>query len=113
MEYGTYYDGDRMALSFRSGRLAVTPRLVLEPSLSINWIDLPFGSFTTQLYRVRASYSFSPRMFVASLLQYNSTNDTVSTNLRLRWEYIPGSELFVVYTMSVRPIRFAAGSQTS
>jgi hypothetical protein len=37
-------------------------------------------------------------MFVAGLLQYNSSTNTMSTNLRLRWEYVAGSELFVVYT---------------
>ena len=37
-------------------------------------------------------------MFFSGLLQYNTSGDTVSTNLRLRWEYSPGSELFVVYT---------------
>jgi hypothetical protein len=37
-------------------------------------------------------------MFFAGLIQYNSATDTVSNNLRLRWEYTPGSELFVVYT---------------
>jgi hypothetical protein len=31
-------------------------------------------------------------------VQYNSTNHTISSNLRLRWEYQPGSELFLVYT---------------
>jgi hypothetical protein len=36
-------------------------------------------------------------MFVSSLVQYNSSNNSVSTNARLRWEYSPGSELFVVY----------------
>jgi hypothetical protein len=36
-------------------------------------------------------------MFLGGLLQYNSTRNTLSTNLRLRWEYQPGSELFVVY----------------
>ena len=36
-------------------------------------------------------------MFVSSLVQHNSSNDSLSTNLRLRWEYRPGSELFVVY----------------
>ena len=46
----------------------------------------------------RVSYTFSPRMFLSGLLQYNSTNNTFSTNLRLRWEYQPGSEFFVVYT---------------
>mgnify|MGYP004134253519 CR=1 FL=1 len=37
-------------------------------------------------------------MFFGGLVQYNSSTDSVSSNLRLRWEYSPGSELFVVYT---------------
>ncbi len=40
----------------------------------------------------------TPRMFVAALVQYSSSNTSLSTNLRFRWEYQPGSELFVVYT---------------
>jgi hypothetical protein len=36
-------------------------------------------------------------MFVSALLQYNSSNNTMASNVRLRWEYRPGSELFVVY----------------
>ena len=36
-------------------------------------------------------------MFVGGLLQYNSTRNVLSSNVRLRWEYQPGSELFVVY----------------
>ena len=37
-------------------------------------------------------------MFVAGLVQYNSTSSTFSTNVRFRWEYHPGSDFFVVYT---------------
>tara|TARA_B100000749_G_C18259505_1_gene395755 strand:- start:532 stop:729 length:198 start_codon:yes stop_codon:yes gene_type:complete len=36
-------------------------------------------------------------MFVSALLQYNSSHNSLATNLRFRWEYQPGSELFVVY----------------
>ena len=36
-------------------------------------------------------------MFVSALVQYNNATHSVSTNARLRWEYRPGSELFVVY----------------
>ena len=39
----------------------------------------------------------TPRMFTSALLQYNSSSHAVSANVRLRWEYRPGSELFVVY----------------
>ena len=37
-------------------------------------------------------------MFFSALIQYNSSSDTISNNLRLRWEYSPGSELFIVYS---------------
>ena len=30
-------------------------------------------------------------------MQYNSGTNGLSTNLRMRWEYRPGSELFIVY----------------
>ena len=36
-------------------------------------------------------------MFTSALLQYNTAVNAVSANVRLRWEYRPGSELFVVY----------------
>ena len=36
-------------------------------------------------------------MFVSSLMQFNSSSNSLATNARLRWEYAPGSELFVVY----------------
>ena len=39
----------------------------------------------------------TPLMFASALLQYNSGTNAVSANVRLRWEYRPGSELFVVY----------------
>ena len=39
----------------------------------------------------------TPRLFGSALVQYNSSTHTVSANARVRWEYRPGSELFVVY----------------
>jgi hypothetical protein len=39
----------------------------------------------------------TPQMFTSALLQYNSSSHDVSANVRLRWEYRPGSELFVVF----------------
>ena len=56
------------------------------------------GLAVQDLAVARVSYSFTPRMFFSGLIQYNSASNTVSNNLRLRWEYAPGSELFVVYT---------------
>ena len=62
----------------------------------MNWVDLVEGSFTTQLAGTRVSYTPTPRMFLSAFLQFNSSNHAMSSNVRLRWEYRPGSELFVV-----------------
>jgi hypothetical protein len=40
----------------------------------------------------------SSEMFVAALIQYSSSNSSVLTNVRFRWEYQPGSEIFLVLT---------------
>ena len=57
------------------------------------------GSFTTTLLlRLRSTYTLSSRSFIGALVQYNTSNSSLSTNIRYRWEYQPGSDLFVVYT---------------
>ena len=109
---GDYFDGSIRTVAFRRGRMEVTQRLSLEPSVSVNWIDSPYGSFRTDLVVSRVNWTFTPRMFFSGLIQYNSSTNTVSNNLRLRWEYAPGSELFVVYTEDretdpLRPDRFS------
>ena len=95
---GSFWTGDIRTVAFNRGRVEILEQLSVEPSVSVNWIDLPEGSFRTELARARINYSFTPRMFLSGLLQYNSSGDSLSTNLRLRWEYTPGSELFIVYT---------------
>ena len=104
---GGYFGGTIRSVSLSRGRIDLFPNVSVEPSLSFNWIDLPHGSARTDLAVTRVNYTFSSRMFLSGLLQYNSTNRTVGTNLRLRWEYTPGSELFVVYTeeQNVEPLR--------
>ena len=66
------------------GRVEMTPQITLEPSFSFSWIDLPQGTFTTQVVRTRAIYTLTPRMFFAGLVQYNSSSESLSSNLRLR-----------------------------
>jgi hypothetical protein len=95
---GEFYDGDIVTLNVTQGRIAVTKRFSLEPSLTMSKVNLPYGDFITRVLRSRVDYGFSPRMFASALLQYNYTDQTFSTNFRYRWEYRPGSEFFVVWT---------------
>ena len=97
VERGRFYDGERTAISFRPARLNPTAQLSIEPSASVTWIDLPSGSFRQTLVGPRVIYTMTPRLFASALMQYNSTGTLVGSNMRLRWEYQPGSELFVVF----------------
>ena len=95
---GQYYNGTIRSAGFSRGRFEVTPQLSIEPTVSVNWIDTQQGAFRTDLVVSRVTYTFTPRMFFSGLVQYSSATNTVSSNLRFRWEYRPGSELFVVYS---------------
>jgi len=96
-EYGTFYSGHRTAVTATRGRVTFGPRLSLEPTYSVNRVDLHEGSFTTHLGGSRVTYTATPWMFVSALVQFNSAGESLSANVRFRWEYQPGSELFVVY----------------
>ena len=97
VEHGSFFDGTKTAVTVRRGRVNFPPRFAVEPSYAVNWVDVAEGAFTTHLVGSRLIYTVTPKMFTSALLQYNSANITVDTNIRFRWEYQPGSELFVVY----------------
>ncbi|MEQ1573470.1 MAG: DUF5916 domain-containing protein [Vicinamibacterales bacterium] len=97
-EQGPFYDGRRTAFGYSGARVKFTPRFSVEPGISVNRVRLPFGDFTTKLASSRFTFGFTPSMFVSGLLQFSSSSQSLSSNVRLRWEYAPGSELFVVYS---------------
>jgi hypothetical protein len=95
---GTFYDGTVTTVSYALGRVEMTHQFVVEPRLSLNFVDLREGSFTNTVAGARTTYTFTPRAFLSALLQYNSSSHAATANVRFRWEYQPGSEVFVVYS---------------
>ena len=93
---GGYYGGTRLAVApairFRAGDK-------LSGTLNINYnrVSLPQGRFEANLFRLRASYSFSPRVFVQSLMQYNQQTKYLSGNFRFGWLQSANAGIFVVY----------------
>jgi hypothetical protein len=104
-EYGTFYSGHKKTLSIARGRVNLTDQLSAEPTYSWNRVEVREGAFTSHLAGSRVTYTMTPLMFVSALIQYNSGINAVSTNARLRWEYQPGSELFVVYNEDRNTLR--------
>ncbi len=97
VDVGEFYDGTRQTASVNA-RLGITNQFGIEPNISLNWLDRLGSSATVRVAGARATYTMTPRMFVAALVQHSSTSKSIATNLRFRWEYQPGSELFVVYS---------------
>nr|MBA3269767.1 hypothetical protein [Acidobacteriota bacterium] len=95
--YGGFFDGTLAEITWR-GRVEPSPTLIVEPTFSWNRVQTPWGEFTTNLAIGRVIWTMSPRRFVSALVQYQSATNSITTNARFRWEYTPGSELFVVYT---------------
>ena len=93
---GQFFDGTRREIGYR-GRIGITSRLGVEPGIAFNWVDLTEGSFLAKLLTARATYNLSPRQTLMALVQYNSEGSVLGANVRFRWEFRPGSDLFVVY----------------
>jgi hypothetical protein len=93
---GNFYDGD--AIGFES---EVSARVGTRFIGSIGWnrqnIDLPAGSFHTDLIPLKLSYAFTTLASVQALVQYNNQSSLVSSNIRLALLNRSGTGLFVVY----------------
>jgi hypothetical protein len=93
---GGFYSGDRVAL-----RPAMQIRLGDRFTSSLSWVqndvDLPEGDFITKVGRLRMSYSFTPKIALEALFQYNNVDDFFSTNLRFSWLRKANTGLYVVF----------------
>jgi hypothetical protein len=94
---GHLYDGTKSEVTY-GGRLGLAPQFSMEPGVVLDWVRLPFGDFNERLLNSRFTITPSARMLISSLVQYNAGARSLSSSIRLRWEYTGGSELFVVYS---------------
>lgn len=93
---GGRFGGDRVSLA---PTLRYRHKETFRSELSINYndFDLPNGSFTATLARLRLSYSFTPKMQLQALVQYNESDDVLGTNIRFSWLQSANSGLYVVF----------------
>ncbi|HGY92191.1 MAG TPA: hypothetical protein ENK43_13560 [Planctomycetes bacterium] len=95
VEWGDFFDGTR---------LDVSAALEFRPSshffFSLQWernaIDLPAGSFHTDIGRARINIFFTPDISWNNFIQYDNVSDQVGINSRFRWIIEPGREVFFV-----------------
>ncbi len=95
---GGFFGGDRVATN-TTLRYQLDERFSTEVSWNRSEISLPVpnGDFTVDLARLRVSYSFTPRILLQTLVQYNNRDDVVATNVRFAWLQSANAGLYLVY----------------
>jgi hypothetical protein len=95
---GGRFGGDRVSLE-PIIRYRIGETFSSELSYYYNDYDLPVpgGQFQANLARLRLSYSFTPKILLQALVQYNELEDVIASNLRFSWLQSANSGLYLVY----------------
>ena len=97
--FGSYYGGTLNEFRVRG---EYRPTKKFSVSASGTWdrfrLPLPNGNFSVALASLLGNYSFSRFLTFSSLIQMDTSNtQALSANLRLRYNYRPDSDLYVIY----------------
>ena len=59
--------------------------------------DLAEGEYDERVYQLRFDLYHSSRLGLLNYIQYDDTSRLLGANIRLRWELLPGNEIYLVY----------------
>jgi hypothetical protein len=98
-KWGEFYSGSRYETS---GGITwrPNPHLLVDLSESYNKVRLREGSFATSLFAGRLNYNFSRKVLTSALVQLNSAARLAAINVRLRYNYRPSSDFFIIYNQT-------------
>ena len=102
--FGGYYGGTLNEFRIRAN---YRPTAKFSIAASETWdrfrLPLPNGNFSVVLASLQGNYSFNRFLTFTSLVQMDTSNaQAVSANLRLRYNYRPDSDLYVIYNVGTQ-----------
>jgi Domain of unknown function (DUF5916)/Carbohydrate family 9 binding domain-like len=102
--FGGYYGGSLNEFRVRAN---YRPSRKFSVSVSETWdrfrLPVPNGNFSVVLASLQGNYSFSRFLTFTSLIQMDTSNtQAVSANLRLRYNYRPDSDLYIIYNVGTQ-----------
>ena len=102
--FGSYYGGTLNEFRVRG---EYRPTKKFSVSASETWdrfrLPLPNGNFSVLLASLQGNYSFSRFLTFSSLMQMDTSNtQAMSANLRLRYNYRPDSDFYVIYNVGTQ-----------
>jgi hypothetical protein len=100
--FGSYYNG-RLNEARVRGSYRANEHLQMSLSEQWNRFRLPEGNFSVLFGTAEADYAFTRFLSLSTILQMDTANtQAASANIRLRWNYRPDSDLYVIYTAGQR-----------
>lgn len=94
LECCSFLDGDMYSASL-SVNYRPDSTFAIAPNYFYQRIDLPTGDLEIQIYALDFTVNFTPDMQLLTQVQYDNISQGVGLSARYRWEFAPGSELFV------------------
>ncbi len=94
--FGSFYSGKRTDWLVQLGYKVFVPLFVGMES-DRKWVDLPDGSFVTQIYRLNLNFLFSPNLSWYNFAQYENQSETLGLQSRFQWIMKPGKEIFLTF----------------
>ena len=108
--FGGYYGGTLNEFRIR-GNYRPTEKLSFAVTQTWNRFRLPVGNFSVDLASWQTNYSFNRFLTFTNVIQMNTANtQAVSANFRLRYNYRPDSDLFVIYNIGTQFASLAAAN---
>ena len=106
IEIGTFYDGWRSAIRV-SPIWYASKHFELSGSYQYNRIEFPDRNqdLNIHLARLRVGTALDTRLSVNTFIQYSSLGDIVSANIRFRYNFREGNDLWIVYNENLNTDR--------
>jgi hypothetical protein len=94
---GTFYDGNRLTIGLEP-LWNIGSSLQLGLAYEYNHVDFPERdqTFTGNIARFKALLMFTTKLSINAFVQYNSTENSLSTNFRLRYNPREGNDFYIV-----------------
>ncbi len=101
-EVGEFYGGQRTSVQF-SPFWNISPHLDVAADYIFNQVkfEAVTGTFRGDIQRLRINVALDSKLSFNSLIQFNKANDTAGVNLRCRYNFKEGNDLFLVYNQNV------------
>jgi hypothetical protein len=110
---GTFYDGQRTALQ-GDVSWSVDEHLELRGAWEWNRIDFSGRGqkFDSNLFRLTARGAYNMALSLDAFVQYNTLNEVLSTNTRVRYNFAEGQDLWFVWNEGINMQREILGVPT-